>query len=570
MKVRKIGIFTQLFMWLAVLLLVGNVLLGFFTYNHSETTLFTQIQTNVINIAQCAAMNVDGAILEQIVAGDEGTENYNTIVEQLALFRDNADIEYIYTLRKVGDEQFVFVVDADPEEPAAIGDECEATEGLCMAFAEKTTMADDEPFTDEWGSHVSAYSPIYNGSEVVGAVGVDISANWIDAQMQELRNLILIFGAITYVVSLAVLLLLMMSFKKGIHKLNNKIKELASGSGDLTKEVDIKSGDELEVIAGNMNAFIRQIRMLVKDVAESSEEIMSTGKELGSTVNENNRIMSEMNSEMTEISVNMEQSAASSKELSDNLTQSAEQIITFAEEVNEIRQMVQKANENAQATSAQAKENRRNAVDAIQSLQEKMSKTTQDVQKIEQVKQIAEEIGGIAEQTRMLSLNAQIEAARAGSMGAGFAVVATEVGHLSEGIDKAVTEINVINEQILSAVDTLTEVLNEMIRFVSEDVAKDYDAFAALGEEYGNTTDAIRTQMTQIGDQSTQISKEIADISANLQNITRTVAFSAESANALALSTNKVSESFENLNEASQKNSLKSENLSEQVSKYTF
>ena len=46
---------------------------------------------------------------------------------------------------------------------------------------------------------------------------------------------------------------------------------------------------------------------------------------------------------------------------------------------------------------------------------------------------------------KMLSLNAQIEAARAGSMGAGFAVVATEVGHLSNDIDKAVADINQIN-----------------------------------------------------------------------------------------------------------------------------
>lgn len=570
MKVRRIGIFTQLFIWLAVLLLIGNVLVGYFAYSRSWSALFAQIQSNVMNIAQCAAMNVDGEILQQIVEGDEGSDRYNTVIEQLALFRDNADIEYIYTLRKTGEEQFVFVVDADPEEPAVIGEECEATDALCATFDEQITAADDEPFTDEWGSHVSAYSPVMAGGEVVGAVGVDISANWIDEQMIALRNLVVILCVVTYIVSLGVLFLLMMKFKGGMKKLNNKIEELASGSGDLTKEIDISTGDELEVIAGNMNAFIRQIRGLVKDVAQSTEEIMVSGEELSSTVDENNQIMSGMNSDIAGISMNMEQSAAASKELAESLSESANHIADFAKEVNEICQMVQKANENAQATSAVAKENRKNAMNAIRSLQMRMNETAKDVQKVEQVKQIAEEISSIAGQTRMLSLNAQIEAARAGSMGAGFAVVATEVGNLSVDIDRAVGEINTINAQVLSAVGTLSDVLEEMIRFVSEDVAKDYDSFAELGEEYGNTTEAIREQMTQIGAQSTEIAGTIADINASLEGITEIVTLTAESANVLSLSTNKVSESFENLNEASRQNSVHSDKLSEQVSKYNF
>ncbi|MBQ9926911.1 MAG: methyl-accepting chemotaxis protein [Lachnospiraceae bacterium] len=570
MKVRRIGIFTQLFIWLAVLLLIGNVLVGYFAYSRSRSALFAQIQSNVMNIAQCAAMNVDGEILQQIVEGDEGSDRYNTVIEQLALFRDNADIEYIYTLRKTGEEQFVFVVDADPEEPAVIGEECEATDALCATFDEQITAADDEPFTDEWGSHVSAYSPVMAGSEVVGAVGVDISANWIDEQMIALRNLVVILCVVIYIVSLGVLFLLMMKFKGGMKKLNNKIEELASGSGDLTKEIDISTGDELEVIAGNMNAFIRQIRSLVKDVAQSTEEIMVSGEELSSTVDENNQIMSGMNSDIAGISMNMEQSAAASKELAESLSESANHIADFAKEVNEICQMVQKANENAQATSAVAKENRKNAMNAIRSLQMRMNETAKDVQKVEQVKQIAEEISSIAGQTRMLSLNAQIEAARAGSMGAGFAVVATEVGNLSVDIDRAVGEINTINAQVLSAVGTLSDVLEEMIRFVSEDVAKDYDSFAELGEEYGNTTEAIREQMTQIGAQSTEIAGTIADINASLEGITEIVTLTAESANVLSLSTNKVSESFENLNEASRQSSVHSDKLSEQVSKYNF
>ena len=118
MKTHKMGIFKQLFLYLAVLLLLGNVILGFLAYHRSEKALFQQIQSNAKNIAQCAAMNVSGDVLQGIKMGDEQTEEYETIIQELVLFRDNADIEYIYTLRNVGDDQFEFIVDSDPEEPA--------------------------------------------------------------------------------------------------------------------------------------------------------------------------------------------------------------------------------------------------------------------------------------------------------------------------------------------------------------------------------------------------------------------------------------------------------------------
>ena len=570
MRGHKRGIFKQLFLCLALLLLFGNAVLGLAAYNRSESALFEQIQSNAKNIAQCAAMNVDGNLLQGIVPGDEGNEAYSCIVEQLALFRDNADIEYIYTLRQVGEEEFVFIVDSDTEEPAAIGDECDTTEALVSAFSQQITTADDEPFSDEWGSHVSAYSPILYDNQVVGVVGVDISANWIDEQMTALRSLVVITCIVTYVFSMVVLFLLMSKFTNGIKRLSDKVKELASGEGDLTKKIDIYSRDEIGEIAGYMNEFIDQIRMLVKDVSNSIEGIRLAGEELGVTVNDNTQIMFHMNGEIEDIGVNMEKSEVSSKLMSENLAESAEHIKAFAENVEAICKVVRQANENAQKTSIQAKENRQNAMNSIEELQVRMEKTSQDTQKIMRVKQIAEEIGAIASQTRMLSLNAQIEAARAGTMGSGFAVVATEVGKLSDEIDSAVTEINEINSQVESAVGMMTEVLEEMVRFVSEDVVKDYDSFNALGEEYGTTTSTIHKQMIEIGSQSTEISQTISSINEEVQSIARMVSSIVETTNDLTHSNELIAESFEKLKTASQKNLEHSENLSTQINQYTY
>lgn len=462
------------------------------------------------------------------------------------------------------------MVDSDPEEPAAIGEICDETKALDLAFLQGETTADDEPFTDEWGIHISAYSPIFDGSEIVGAVGVDISANWIEEQMEELSKLVLIVCTGTYVTSLLFLQLIMITFKKSLRKLNEKVEELAGGNGDLTREIDIRTGDELEVIAKNMNIFIGQIRELIKEVAESAKDIIKIGEELNHTVKDNTDIMSEMNGEFVDISKNMDDSSYSSKELSETLTKSAEHISAFAEEVNAIRNMVQKANINAQNTSVTAKENRNNALTSLTQIQEKMNKAVQEAQKIEQVKVIAEEISNIANQTNLLSLNAQIEAARAGEMGAGFAVVAMEVGHLSNDIDKAVAEIHTINAQVLSAVSAMIEVSNEMTQFVAQDVVRDYDTFAKLGQEYGDTTDSIALQMTEIGEQSTEIAHTISEINEKIHHIADKVMLTADSAGRMAESTNQITKSLINLKIISGKNIVHSEELNRQVGKYRF
>lgn len=570
MKVRKISIFTQLFIGLAILLLAGNGILGFVAYKHSKDSLFEQIQGNVINLAQSSAAHVSGDIFENIEVGDEGSNEYNIILDQLAVFRDNADLEYIYTLRRLDDGMVVFVVDSDTEEPAAIGDECELTDALERTFNEGTTLADDEPFTDEWGTHISAYSPIFNGDEIVGAVGIDISANWVEEQTKNLRNMVIIICIITYVVSIIIIGLLMIKFRKSMIKLNNKVKELAGGSGDLTKEIDIHTGDELEVIAGNMNEFIRQVRNLVHEVANSTSDMVKSGAELSYTVNENSRIMASMNSEIEGISANMEMSSEASRQLSESLGESAEHINSFAKQVNELCDMVQQANNNAQNASSMAMNNRDKALKSIEELSDRMRRTSEDAQKIAQVKQIAEEIGEISGQTKMLSLNAQIEAARAGEAGKGFVVVATEVGKLSEDIDRAVSEINQINTIVITALKALTEACEEMINFVSADVAKDYDAFAKLGEEYGNTTGTIGTQMSEIEEQSAEIARSISDINDTVQEIAQTVSSTAECANDLANATGSISNSLDNLNTTSQRNATHSENLSGQLKRYIY
>ena len=134
----------------------------------------------------------------------------------------------------------------------------------------------------------------------------------------------------------------------------------------------------------------------------------------------------------------------------------------------------------------------------------------------------------------------------------------------------AVAEINQINGEVLSALAAWTEASEEMIRFVEEDVVKAYDAFAALGVEYGETTDTIHEQMTEIGSRTEEIQQSISEISKDVTGIADVINKTAESANHLAASTDRIAESLDALNTATQKNVQSSGKLSEQVHKYRF
>ncbi|MBR5970379.1 MAG: hypothetical protein IK016_08570 [Lachnospiraceae bacterium] len=178
MKVRRISITLQLFLIMTALIVIANVTLGIILYKRANSIMMSQIRENAANLAACAAASVDGAALASIKEGDEDSEAYASVFESLVLFRDNAGVEFIYTVGPDPELGAIFLVDSDTEEPAIFGEEFEWSESTMAAFRGEV-VADEVPYTDEWGTHLSAYAPIYDGTTVVGAAAVDLSFDWV-------------------------------------------------------------------------------------------------------------------------------------------------------------------------------------------------------------------------------------------------------------------------------------------------------------------------------------------------------------------------------------------------------
>lgn len=569
MKVRRISLATQLFLIMTALVIVANIILGVILYRRASSIMMSQIRENAANLAACAAASIDGAVFATIEVEGEDSEAYQSILEDLILFRDNAGIEFIYTVRPDSAQTAVFVVDSDPDEPALVGDEFEWSESTVAAFG-GAVLADEVPYTDEWGTHLTAYAPIYDGTSIVGAAAVDLSFDWVEGQTKALIATIVIVCIVVSIVSVLVIMLLCAHLRRSFLKLNTKLLDLTDGSGDLTKHIEQRSGDEFEVVAGHINTFIGQIRDLVSSVAGTSKTILSSQESVQESIEQNVKTISEMGDHILSISANMEECSASSESISSELNNASSAVTEFATQIGEVVNETSEASTRADDAARMAVTHRDNAMAEITRIDDAIRSAQEEAKTIEEVHEIAKRIQDIAGHAKILALNAQVEAARAGEQGKGFAVVAVDVEKTSAEITAAVAEINEINERVINAVEKLSDSTTQMNEFIEKSVVGDYDRFVEVGRDYGDTMQKVREYMHEMRDKSSQISNTISGINKNIGGIATAVSESAQMVEQLSASSGMISEEIKTLEKTSVDNVEQTGRLTGDIQKYKY
>ncbi|MCR5254679.1 MAG: methyl-accepting chemotaxis protein [Acetatifactor sp.] len=533
MKVRKIGLSKRILLILSILLLVGDTVIGAFVYTRMQSLFISKVQENAKNLSACAAVSVnseDFAILLQ----KEDEEAYNSVLDTLSAFLDNSTLEYTYTFAREGDS-VVFVVDADPEDPGEYWEDYgEITDGMEKAFNGECAV-DEEITVDEWGIFVSAYSPIFdkNTGEVLGIVGVDVDYTEVSAAINRMVRWIVLICALVYIALLAALIAISTHMAHSFNKLNDKILELADGSGDLNKHIEITSGDEFEVIGDSINRFIEGLKNLILQVVKSS--------------NENADSISSINDNTHSISASMEQCSASTELINSQLVTAAINVRELATEVEKAEKDVEEAAVRASAASDIAINHRKDSVAYIESLKNGVAEVKKQAEAVTEVSKINKKILSIVNATKILSMNAELEAGRAGEAGKGFEVVAKEVAQLSEDISKAVVEINDINEQVVKAMNDMVNHLDKVNEFMSGAVSDDYDSFAQIGRDYGETAIKIRDFFEALGEKSKELAATVDGVSLSVGEISGAVSDSASRVESLCGSTVEISEEISKL-----------------------
>ena len=521
-KVRGIKLSIKITLTTMVIAIVASLLIGIISINYMKDYLLNASRDKTMAIAESAANTINAEQIAGIEAGDEGTEDHIVVLEQLQGFLVSEDIEYIYTMRRV-DDTVQFVVDADTEEGAAIGEEYETYDKIEMALDGEASM-DDEVTTDEWGSFYSAFAPIVDADgNVVAIVGVDCSVDSINDKVADMTKTLIIVELICVAIAFVISMIMGRVMARNVMTINRKMEELAGNDGDLTTEIQMKSGDEIGNVADSFNSFMVKIRTMMLAVKDSGDKLeqatAQTNQELQDATEELNQIAGALNDltqtmqDTSESVTEIEDAAMAIKTMSADLYEKTRGGAEYAGSVSET---AEEAKESCQDSKNQMDQ-------MIAEITDSLSDKIEASEKIQKIIELTNDIISISEQTQLLSLNASIEAARAGEEGKGFAVVADEVGKLADATAQTAMEIESINQFTVDTVNDLVSISKNLVEFVGEVISQDYDKMVGVGQSYYDDSREFMAQFNQFCQLAEELSSNMETIEGHISHIMEVV-----------------------------------------------
>ena len=311
------------------------------------------------------------------------------------------------------------------------------------------------------------------------------------ASMQQ-RNVSFILLAVSLPLSIFIVsLIISRSVVRPLQVLNEALRDIADGKGDLTRRLPERaSNDELATLAASFNRFLANLQRIVQRVAASALRVEGSAMTVDS-----------MATRVADDAASFSGHARTSAGAADAVSQDMQQVSTS---VGDMVSSIREISDNSQQAARIASE----AVTATTAANQTMSRLAGSSRDIGEVVKL---INRIAAQTNLLAINATIEAASAGEAGRGFAVVANEVKELARQTSEAITTIQsriaAIQSDSTSAASDLEKIghiitdINTTSTSIAGAVEQQTATTQAMGQTVRSTverTDAIRTSVQAV------------------------------------------------------------------------
>ena len=307
---------------------------------------------------------------------------------------------------------------------------------------------------------------------------------------------------------------------QGINRISNSMSKIAGGDFEIT--VNEQDNPEFSMLSDSINKMVDSIRQSMKE----NEHLMAQQKQ---DMEHNQALIQNVKSACKDLN----QVSGETLENADHIFNGTGEQEKAVDDLKQtMNQLTQELN-NSVDVSTIVTEQTENTSDKILQTQSSMQVLKESMQKISdmsmEIEKIIGEINSIAQQTNMLSLNASIEAARAGDMGKGFAVVATQVGELAARSSQAAKETNVLIMNSIKAVEQGREITDQTVEafgVVVENIKKtdqDVEKIASMVKQNVDIVSHAVSQIERISnvvESNVQISHNTKQVSSNMADIT--------------------------------------------------
>lgn len=566
-RTRRLTIRAKILIPSIIIVVLVCGLMGYNSYTRFEKSMVRMGVEEADMAATIVADSLDAKLVYKVTVGSEGTQVYQNLQGDLRKKQKACGIAFLYTLYTDGKKVY-YGVDSD-EDAAKVGDEfADSYAELEPVFGGKEYIQDYIDHTED-GDLITVYKSIEdNAGKVVAILGCDYDASSITAELQKAVVQTLQIGGICLILAILILTIIVSRITKGLMQVNAKIYDLVHNEGDLTQKLDVRSGDELELIAGNVNELLAYIRKIMIGISSGSMRLMSSSRKMVDHLSSADESITDVSATMQEMSAAMEETTSSLNQITeaiDEIYSSVERIAGSADAGKVSSQEMESRASGANDAAAEGEKKANIETEKMAaSLNEKIAKS----KSVEQIEILTSNIIEITEQTNLLALNASIEAARAGEAGRGFAVVADEIGKLAGNSADAAAKIRQVSAEVIQAVDELAEGSQQMIEFVRNSTEEGFGGLVATSENYATDANAMRAMMEQFAQTAEELRSTMDGIRESISAVNIAVEESAKGIAGVSESSVQLTGNVNDIqSEASDNNGI-AEDLATEVGKF--
>lgn len=380
-------------------------------------------------------------------------------------------------------------------------------------------------------------------------------------ESEELAGITTVTGVAVGIIAIVVLIAITISFIMGrrlmrpLAKVSTIIEDVANGNIEADFSVVKESNDEIGLIIEKMKELTQSLGSIVGKIRNSSDTMSSNSYELNDTSSQTLAANNEISKAVEDVAEGSTGMAASISKINENLLEMSNETKDINASVDEIKNQTVAVQDSSKIMNDKIKsmqDSSHKMDEGISAISKRIETVNTTVDKVSNIVSVIEEISS---ETNLLSLNASIEAARAGDAGKGFAVVAQEIRVLSDNTN---TELENIKQIISSLVEECRYCVQASGTIV-EDNAKQKEEIKAVLDEFGSLDEQIQktaekadeieelvTAMIELNDDITKSSNSLTDVSAANAAATEEMNANIEELNAMMHGVSEMAEHMNN------------------------